>query len=67
MSNIFCKTSKMALTACWSCGLSSSDAFFCSHCDRVQPLMENPNAFYYLGFEETYSIDAQALEKNYFD
>lgn len=67
MSNIPCKISKVALTACPACGLNSSDTFFCAHCDRVQPLMENPNVFYYLGFEETYSIDLQVLEKNYFD
>jgi len=55
------------MSSCWNCHLESFDPNFCSHCGKIQPLIEDTDYFEFLGFKELLNVNRDELEKKFYN
>lgn len=57
----------MARSMCWHCQSEVTGEYFCDRCVKVQPLSKESDYFSCLGLSRRLSIDAQELERRFYD
>ncbi len=57
----------MARSMCWHCQSEVTGEYFCDRCVKVQPLSKDSDYFTCLGLPRQLSIDADALEKRFYE
>lgn len=58
---------QMARSMCWHCQSEVTGEYFCDRCVKVQPLSKESDYFSCLGLPRRLSIDAQELERRFYD
>lgn len=54
------------MTSCWSCHKDPGRAYFCIHCQKIQPIL-GKDYFAFLGIPRSIDLDLGALEKIFYD
>lgn len=57
----------MARSMCWHCQSQVTGEYFCDRCVKVQPLSKESDYFSCLGLPRRLTIDAQDLERRFYD